>query len=952
MKPFLELVAEHLYEIHGNGISNLTLVFPNRRASLFFSRYLSKLIDKPVWFPETSTVSNLMFTLANVKTADSLMLNYKLYKAYIQATQSLEPYDEFYFWGNVMLADFEQIDKYLVDPQKLFTNINDLKSITQQFNEFDKDTLEIINRFLNIFSHTDQSQIQSRYSIIWANLYGIYNTFTNNLILEGEAYEGLAYRIAASNLLKDDSTTQDKTYVFIGFNALSKSERQLLMHLKNQGKAIFYWDYDNYYVKPNIEHLVEHEAGLFMRQNLKDFPNALSNVDFAYIANKNLNKKITLIASPLEVLQAKIVPTILDELNPDNTDDSTTAIVLPDEKLLLPLLTALPEKYCNANITMEYPFRETSAYSFIDALLNLQKLSDKQAKFYYRDVLVILSHPYIQMVCPNEAANIRNTIIESQLLNLTAENFTGNNTLELIFTPVSKGSELAGYLISCVNAMVAQLSDHLKTNDDRLKFEIEYLLTINRALKRLSRVISEIDEEYPNKIFRSYLTKALTEQRISFIGEPLSGIQIMGFLETRNLDFKNLVILSVNDNLLPGNHFKPSFITPTLRKAYGLPDYPHQNAIYAYYFYRLMQRAENIYLIYTSKTEGMKSGELSRFVEQIRKETDLPIKEIAINFEIGSGSEKTIEVAKNDLIIKRLSKYFEESENGKYLSPSALVEFKNCPLRFFYNRVLGIAPPEGLEEELDAIGIGNVFHSAMEQIYSDLVGKEVTNDQILLKLNQPGLVEETVFRSFNEITKFNGTIVELNGRNRLLLDRVNWMVKNALKTDLARAPYKLMATELEVVTSIPIDINGKTVSVRLGGKIDRLEGRNGKITIVDFKTGSYKKTKTNINNIDELEKNTEKDGLLQQLIYKYLYSKSKDIDKSEIDILLWFVRNIKEDPTTQIPDTEEFWDNFIGYLKGNIISILDDKPFTQTSNPDLCKLCNYNTICIRITNER
>lgn len=949
MKPFLELVAEHLYKIHGNGISNLTLVFPNRRASLFFSRYLSKLIDKPIWFPETTTVSDLMYTLATVKPADALMLNYKLYKAYIQATQTLEPYDEFYFWGNVMLADFDQIDKYLVDPKKLFTNINDLKSIAQQFNEFDKDTLEIINQFLNIFSHTDESQIQSRYSKIWANLYEIYNTFTNNLILEGEAYEGLAYRIAAINLLKDDSITQDKTYVFIGFNALSKSERQLLIHLKNQGKAIFYWDYDNYYVKPNIEHIVEHEAGLFMRQNLKDFPNALSNVDFDYIANKNLNKKITLIASPLEVLQAKIVPTILDELTPENTDNTTTAIVLPDEKLLLPLLSALPEKYSNANITMEYPLRETSAYSFIDALLNLHKLSDKQAKFYYRDVLAILLHPYIQMVCPNEATNIRNAIIERQLLNLTPDTFSGNNTLELIFTPVSKGSELAGYLTSCINAMVAQLSDHLKTNDDKLQFEIEYLLTINRTLKRLSRVISEIDEEYPNKIFRSYLTKALTEQRTSFIGEPLSGIQIMGFLETRNLDFRNLVILSVNDNLLPGNHFKPSFITPSLRKAYGLPDYTHQNAIYAFYFYRLMQRAENIYLIYTSKTEGMKSGELSRFVEQLRKETDLPIKEIAINFEIGSNFEKPIAVTKNELIFNRLSKYFEEYEHGKYLSPSAIVEFKNCPLRFFFNRVLGIAPPEEFEEELDAMGIGSVFHKAMELIYNDLVGKEVTNSQIQLKLNQPGLVEETVFSSFKEITKFNGTIEELNGRNRLLLDRVSWMVKNALKTDLSRTPYKLLAIEQEVEATIPIELNGKTSNVRLGGKIDRLEERNGKITIVDFKTGGYNNKKTKIDNTDELEKNTDKDGLLQQLIYKYIYSKSKGIDKSAVDILLWYVRNTKDDSKTQIPDTEDFWDNFIGYLKGNIVSILDDKPFTQTPNSKLCDLCNYNTICNKIT---
>jgi len=941
MKTFLETVAEHLYSKHGNDISKLTIVFPNRRASLFFSKYLSKQIAKPIWLPETTTISDLMFTYANVKPADPLMLNYKLYKAYCQATHSHEPYDEFYFWGNVMLSDFDQIDKYLVDPQKLFTNINELKVISQQFNEFDEETLAIIERFVNIFSREDKSQIQSRYSKIWAKLYGIYSTFSSKMLSEGIAYEGLAYRIAVSNLSKSDSRTIKKSYIFIGFNALSESEKRLFSHLKIQNKATFYWDYDNYYVNNNQ---ADHEAGLFMRQNLKIFPNALGDINNDFTEKNNHNKKITLISLPSEVTQAKIVPDLLEEINVDS-NELNTAVVLPNEKLLLPLLTALPEKYSNANITMEYPLRETSAYSFIDALLNLQKLSNEQSKFYYRDVLLILSHPYIQHVCPEEAKKVRKTIIDRQLLYVSTETFAGSGILEQIFKPVAKGSELASYLNTCVDSIVRGLTHEMDANDDKLKLEVEYLLTINQALKRLSKVIAEINEEYSNKTFRSYLAKALSEQRVSFIGEPLSGIQIMGFLETRNLDFKNLIILSVNDNLLPGSHFTPSFILPSLRQAYGLPDYRHQNAVYAYYFYRLMQRAENIYLVYTNITEGSKSGELSRFVKQLQMESKLNLKEVIVNFDLGMNFETPIEVAKNATISNILSKYLDTTNGGRYLSLSALSEFKNCSLRFFFNRILGISSPEELDEELDAMGIGSVFHKAMEQIYRDFVGKEVTKNQIQSKLNQLGLDE--VFMAFKEIRNFNGTIDELNGRNRLLLERVKWMVRNALNSDLKRKPYKLLAIEKEVETVIPIELNGKTLNIRLGGKIDRLEQRNGKFTIVDFKTGKHEKAKTEISKIDEFEEKTEKDGLFQQLVYKYIYSQKHSLNKGDVDILLWYVLSTDGIQNTNVPNTNEFWDEFISYLKALISRIFDDSPFSQTSNTKLCENCDYNSICNR-----
>ncbi|QKG79622.1 PD-(D/E)XK nuclease family protein [Tenuifilum thalassicum] len=941
MKPFLELVADHLYKKYGEEISNLILVFPNRRASLFFSKHLSKLISKPLWLPETTTVSDLMYTIAGVKPADPLILNYKLYKSYIEATKSLEPYDDFYFWGNVMLSDFDQIDKYLVDPKKLFSNINDLKVIEQQFNEFD-DNLEVIKNFLNIISTNDDSQIRSRYSKIWENLYVVYQNFTDRLIAEGLVYEGLAYRLASNALHSSDSFKMDKNFVFVGFNALSKSETKLFEHLRKLGKAFFYWDYDEYYVNHS-----EHEAGVFMRQNLKEFPNELESKIFRYIGDSKTNKNVTLKASPSEVTQAKVIPSILDELGINDTNELTTAVVLPDEKLLLPLLTALPEKYSNANITMEYPLRETSAYSFVDALLTLQKQSDKQQKFYHKDVLLILSHPYLLHICPKDAEDIRETIIDQQQLNVSADLFKDNQLLENIFRPVNQGKELAEYLIACINKVVSSFTEVNDTLDDKLKFEVEYLLTINQALKRLNTVVSQIDEEYSNKTFRSYFTKALAEQRVSFIGQPLSGIQIMGFLETRNLDFENLIILSVNDNLLPGASFKPSFIVPSLRVAYGLPDYRHQNAIYAYYFYRLIQRAKNIYLIYTNKSD--KTGEVSRFVQQLEMESGLTINKVSVSFELAASKEVPIEVQK-DLFTDKLNRYLKGAENGHYLSPSALSEYKNCSLRFFFNRVKKIKAPDELEEELDALGIGSVLHKALELIYKDYEGKLITQDKVEEWLNDKIFISEKVYHAFKDISKFKGDIDDLNGRNRLLLERVIWMVRNTLEIDLRRVPYKLIELEKKVESVIPVKIDGEDFNVRLGGTIDRIEKKDGKYLIVDFKTGKYDGKKTSVSSIDDFSNGFDKDGVFQQMVYRYILPNILKTDVNNIDMQLWYVRNADKsyNPSIKIPEEEEFWNEFIDYLKELISSILSNQTtFKQTENDKNCNNCSFATICNR-----
>lgn len=946
MEPFLQIVAKHLYANYGDAISELTLVFPNRRASLFFNHYLGQIIEKPIWQPATTTISEQMFASAGVKPADPLLLNYLLYKSYCEVTHSPEPYDDFYFWGNVMLSDFDQIDKYLIDAKKLFSNINDLKVIEQQFDEFGEENLKIIKRFLNILNAGDESQLRSRYSKIWSKLHDLYVNFRLNLINQGIAYEGLAYRLATERFNDDLPEVYSKTFVFIGFNALSASEQKLFIYLKGLSKAIFYWDYDEYYVSSTTG--VAHEAGLFMKSNLTLFPNSLGREHFNNF-NKPENKNIKLYSLPSDIAQAKVIPEILSEINIDERN-LNTAIVLPDENLLLPLLSAVPETMQGVNITMEYPLRETSAYSLVDALLSLQT-NKKQAgekKFYYRDVLLLLSHPYLQQVCGDMADRIREEIVATHQLNVSVGDLQKNELLAQIFKPVDNGSELADYLYQCIGLIVNEFNTD--RNDDQQKLEIEFLLTINQALNRLKTVITHINEDYSIKIFRSYLTKALSEQRVSFLGEPLSGIQLMGFLETRNLDFENLVILSVNDHFLPGAGFKPSFIVPSLRQAYGLPDYRHQNAIYAYYFYRLMQRARNVFLLYADRAEGVSSGELSRFVQQIMMESHLEVRQINYSFDLGLTNDEPIIIQKNDYVAEKLNRYLAEAEGGRYLSPSALAEFKNCSLRFYFNRILGIAEPEEFEEQVDALGIGNIFHRAMEMIYSDFTGQVVTADLISVKLRANGLLEGIVFDAYKEILGFNGLIDELNGRNRLELERINWMVRNALKTDLRRVPYQLVDLEHEVVAEIPVETSdSQAKKVRLGGKIDRLEKKDNRLIIVDYKTGKHDNKKVSLGDLTDFS-NKDKDGIFQQLVYRYLYSLSNGISTDNIDVQLWFVRNANEEyiPAITIPSTENFQSDFISYLKGLVTELLNTQSvFEQTSSSELCKNCPYSSICNR-----
>jgi len=958
MLPFLKLVADDLLEDYGKEISNLTLVFPNRRASLFFNKYLSESIEQPIWQPNFTTITDIMYNVSGLRQVDNISLIVRLYDIYTKQFHSVETFDNFYFWGEVMLADFDQIDKYGVEANKLFTNIFDIKEIDERFGGFTPHQLEALKAYLGVMSDNAESVIRDRYLSIWKVLGSIYKDFRYSLINEGYCYEGLAYSFAASKLKSGTEDFLPGKYVFIGFNALNDCEKTLFRYLKKSNQALFYWDYDVSYIKSDV-----HEAATFLRDNLYEFPNKIQS---NYFMNFGDDSKIYLISSPSGVAQTKLLPQIINQLKGNTPElNINTAIVLPEEHLLTPVLSALPDNIGEFNITMGYPLKETSAYSLAELLLRLHinSRSDEEdnVKFYHKDVLSLLNHPYFQRVdggCCSEAIeriNSNNIIFVSSIELSVSEIF------KEIFVKQTSGLDIAKYLVR-ITTRIASLIDKKEVESSfNTKIELEYLYSLYTNLNRLVDVVENNSVELSIKIYRQLFRKALSQVRVSFNGEPLSGIQVMGFLETRSLDFENIIMLSVNDDVLPGNHHRPSFITPSLRYAYGLPDYSHQDAIYAYYFYRLLQRSSQVYFVYRNRAEGLVSGELSRFVLQLIMESGKHIERIDVKFDLGISTPTAISIEKTGAVLDKMNRYLEENEADKYLSPSAFTSYLSCPLQFYFRYIADIREAEEVAEEVDLPGFGKILHAAMESIYSKYSGKTIERSDIDSILNSSEELDNLIEKAYAKVyfkTEKGDVRSLLAGRNLLVLDQIKYSINLILLTDKKRTPFTIIKQEEKVRTTLNFSNNR---ILRIGGIVDRLESFRNSIRVVDYKTGNPEK-KGIFSNLDDLfdPKKVDKTKEIFQL-FTYCHALKKQEGYHDIKPELWFVRNVSpdylpnisyKDPSTkQISIVESFnqWeDQFTEKVRGLIDEIYNlSTPFCQTTDEDVCKRCPYKLICGR-----
>lgn len=955
MDGFLKQVASHLFNTYNDKISQLTLVFPNRRGGVFFTNYLNSLVSRPLISPAIITINELFSKLSPLHIPDRLSLIFRLYKVYKESTRSNELFDDFFFWGEMLISDFDQVDKYLVNAHDLFTNITELKEIEARFSDLPDEEKERLENFWKTLSDKNKTPNQQEFIRLWEDINGVYEKFKMSLSGEGLAFEGMLYRQVIEQMLPDNPHLfADKHFVFVGFNALNRCEEELFDYLQNQGKASFYWDFDNYYLEDSSQ-----EAGYFLRKNLVRYPHT------GYVPDCNLlssaSKTIKIVSVSSQAGQAQVAASELAGQFKDEFNFDETAVVLCDEELLLPVLNAIPENVNKVNVTMGYPLKMTPVFSLITQLVALQKNVRKTAagaSFYNKDVLNLLSHQLIIDFDPLTNKNLSDKILSDNMIYLPGKELQINAVCKQLFADPQKITEMSDYFLELLKFIFLhwQQKEEIEASAIYREYLYQSILVVNRLKDILVnegiKVFGSDDFVSKDAFFR-FLLQYLSEITISFDGEPLEGLQIMGILETRTLDFKNLIILSMNDGIMPKTSASGSYIPYNLRRVFGLPAIEEQNAMYAYYFYRLLQRAENVTFVYDSGTGGLSAGEKSRYLHQLQLESPFQITEVNRVYNVEHIAVQPICIQKNGKTMASLGQYL---AGTRALSPSAIDKYLTCPLQFYFRYSAGLNEPEEISEEVDAMIFGLLFHDSMENIYHAFNGKMVKEADINLIINDPDFIDQIIISSFRRVY-FKGLREEekvvLSGRNWLVFEVVKKYVSQLLVLDRKRTPFQIIGLEMKVNTTITI--NEPKQSILIGGTIDRTDKLGDAVYIFDYKTGRTDLSFPLLASLFDKENKTRNKAAFQTLVYSYILHKNQP-EYSAVYPGIYALRGIFEedfDPSVRSKDIGnkpvEFIsisDKFEAYLKVLLEEIFNTAiPFTQTTNDLNCKYCSYRQIC-------
>ncbi|MGF1583833.1 MAG: PD-(D/E)XK nuclease family protein [Bacteroidales bacterium] len=763
METFLQNTAKYLYGKYGEKLSDCALVFPNRRAGLFFTRYLSSLIDNPLWLPGMFTIADLLEEVSTLKSSDPITLNFELYKVFQSVTKSNESFDEFYSWGEILLGDFDELDKYMVDASALFRNVSELKNLENQFDFLTREQIEIIKSFWSTFRPGGHSVHQKEFLQIWESLAGIYISYKQHLFQKELAYEGMVFRHAAGKVIDGKIKLPEYDKFFIaGFNALNECEKVFFDFLQKEGRVEFLWDYDELYTLDT-----SHQAGIFMRENLRRYPHtgfvqATRNIE-------NTIRDIDIVAVPSNSGQPKILSAMKDMFSSD--DPLKTAIILPDEGLLLPVLSSLPGEINEINVTMGYPLKDTPVYGFVMHLLSLHKNSRKVGAvslngdngkndvggltFYYKDVLALLQHPDYAEKDIALTTGIIKEISDKNLVYVNGSLFDSSEFGRLVFRRAPADIHFTDYLIDLLMYIVKHQQAVIDEKDEvGVSFpEREFIYRIYTGIGRLRDILDESQTTIRFDTLVKLLKKVLTGIRVPFYGEPLGGVQVMGVLETRTLDFENVIWMSVNEGVFPASQSGSSFIPYTLRKAYGLPGMEQQDAVYSYYFYRLLQRTRRMTLVYNTKTDGLFTGEMSRFIYQLKFSDRFNVRERSLVFNLMQPDEKPVYIEKTADIMSRLMEYSDTRPDGKYLSAAGINSYLDCSLRFYFRYIARLPEPDSVTEEIDMATFGNLLHTAAQMMYTPFKGKDIQAADIDALLADKEGLEKHVRAAFSEVLK-------------------------------------------------------------------------------------------------------------------------------------------------------------------------------------------------------
>lgn len=965
MQTFLQLVAQDLYQKIGNDLSRVAIVFPNKRASLFFNEYLAMQSDRPIWSPAYVSISELFRQLSPWKSGDPIRLVCELYKVFREETRSEETLDDFYFWGELLISDFDDVDKNLVDADRLFSNLQDLKNIMDDYDFLDSEQEEAIRQFFQNFSIERRTQLKEKFISLWDKLGDIYHHYRRNLEELGIAYEGMMYRYVMEELQSDKLKYEH--YVFVGFNVLNKVETKFFERLREAGKALFYWDYDVFYTRLPRENTppYTHEAGEFILRNLKLFPNELPEAVFDTLRKP---KNVRFISAPTENAQARYLPEWIRsvtkrDLQETPVKEKENAVVLCNEALLLPVLHSIPPEVKNVNITMGFPLAQTPVYSFVSALIELQTTGYRRdtGRYQYEAVQSVLKHPYTRQLSTSAESLEKQLTRDNRFFPLPSE-LKQDIFLEQIFTPKTGISALCQYLTEMLREVAVLYRQEQETDDIFNQLYRESLFKSYTLINRLLNLIDNGELNIQIDTLRRLLCRLLTTSNIPFHGEPAIGMQVMGVLETRNLDFRNLIMLSLNEGQLPKAGGDSSFIPYNLRKAFGMTTIEHKNALYAYYFYRLIQRAENVTLLYNTASEGLNRGEMSRFMLQFLVESPHSISREYLEAGQSPQSGREIRVEKTPEIITRMYERYDVNRHPKSLfSPSALNTYLDCRLKFYYRYVAGLKAPDEVSAEIDSALFGTIFHRAAELVYKDLTanGKEIRKDDLEQVLRNDIKLQNYVDTAFKE-EFFHVALTEkpeFNGTQLINAKVITSYLRQLLRNDLQYAPFFMEGMEKKVTEIIEIETPQGKLALNIGGTIDRIDSKDDTLRIVDYKTGGSPKTPENIKQLF-----TPADGRPNYIFQTFLYA-SIMCRKQSLKVapsLLYIHRAASEtySPVIEMGEARQpkmpvnnfafYEDEFRERLQTLLQEIYNpEEAFTQTEDTKKCEFCDFRELCRR-----
>ena len=985
-KQFLKQVAEHYYV--GGEVERCCFIFPNRRSMAFFSKYLSEAVkgsDKPIIAPAMFTINDFFYKASGKQSIDRVTQLIELYQAYVEVfcvrnrQEGLKPetLDEFIFWGEVILADFNDVDKYLVDPKQLFTNVSDFKQIQDTFSYLTDTQRIAIESFISHFKDmsarlTAKVDVKGRFLMLWNILFDLYSRFNERLAEKGAAYEGMVYRSLAECLKSTPvgdvlaaNFDSDVKFVFVGLNALNECEKTLLRKLRDADRAEFCWDYSGSIISDP-----QNRSSVFLSENVVEFPQAAQ-----WDAEGLSIPQINVVSVPSSVGQAKRLPDILknvlpyenwSSLNSENLVDC--AIVLPDENLLIPVLNSIPEEIRDINVTMGLPMRGSLLYSLMADVASIQLHTlHKGTKwyFYHKQVWDLFSNDLFRRSVDEQTQDIINKVRTDAKYYISQEELQGSKLLDAIFQPVILNPNEASYAqihnFALYQKLVISTLAPAVAEDPKVALELEYAKEYYRCVNMLDSIdgLAVLPVTYVR-----LLNQLLNGVSVPFKGEPLKGLQIMGPLETRALDFKNLIILSANEGVFPRRNVGTSFVPPELRKGFGLPTYEYQDAVWAYYFYRMISRAENVWMLTDSRTEGLKSGEESRYIKQLEYHFNLPLKRYVVKYDKMKTAGVT-DIVKTEEDVDKIKQMA--------LSATSLQSYLECPAKFYYSSIKELEAEEEVAESVDYGVFGTVYHETMRSLYTspeamsedfyfDWKGENAAKLSVRHKFITKSYIEEWLSKEDAIRRKIKSLIIrelhlmEISGRNLVVTDVILKYVLKTLQRDL-ECMVSEKVDKFEILGS-EVRVTGKFCGQRFKGFVDRLDSFHpGQVRVVDYKTGKVLEDDQNIHDgnaeaiADKIFAKDEKERpkiALQFYIYDLLLKDRPECSDKQMFNCVYSTSTIFNEPPKIFPKNECFFECVSRRLEALLEEMYDiNVPFRRTSDEGACEYCDFKMICGR-----